>query len=85
MQAFNYDLIKELICCPKTHAPLVFIGEALVCCDPEVRLRYPIVDGFPVLLVDEATALSSDEWAAIMREHGRDPVTGDPQAETVSR
>lgn len=77
MQAFNYDAIKDLICCPKTHAALVFTGSELVSCDPEARLRYPIVDGFPVLLVDEATTLSATEWGEVMRQNRRDPATGE--------
>jgi uncharacterized protein YbaR (Trm112 family) len=84
MQTFNYDAIKDLICCPKTRAPLVYSGRALVSCDPHSRLQYPIVDGFPILLVDEATALSSDDWAAIMSQAGHDSVTGEKQDDSAS-
>ena len=76
MSTFNYDAVKDMICCPKTKADLVFTGEALVSCDPDSRLRYPIVDGFPVLLIDEARELPSEEWAAIMTKSGRDAATG---------
>jgi uncharacterized protein len=76
MSAFDYDSVKDLLCCPKTRAELVFTGEALVSCDADCRLMYPIVDGFPVLLVDEATALTPAEWGGVMARHGRDPVTG---------
>ncbi|MBA3314181.1 MAG: hypothetical protein M3552_08660 [Planctomycetota bacterium] len=85
MQTFNYDAVKDLIRCPKTRAPLVYTGNALVCCDPEARLRYPIVDGFPILLVDEATALSREEWATIMSEGGHDPVTGEKSETPASK
>ena len=73
---FNYEAIRDLLCCPKSRAELVFTGEALVSCDAETRLRYPIVDGFPVLLVDEARELPLVEWSAVMQRGGRDPVTG---------
>lgn len=76
MAQFNYEAVKDLICCPKTRAGLVYTGDALICCDPGARLRYPIVDGFPVLLVDEATTLSVSEWSSVMTASGRDPVTG---------
>lgn len=76
MTTFNYDAVKDLLRCPKTRAELVYTGDALVCCDPAARLRYPIVDGFPVLLIDEAGTLSASEWSAVMRDAGRDPVTG---------
>jgi uncharacterized protein YbaR (Trm112 family) len=77
MPTFNYDAVKDLLRCPKTRAELVYTGQALVCCDPGARLSYPIVDGFPVLLIDEAAALSMSEWSAVMKNAGRDPVTGD--------
>jgi uncharacterized protein len=77
MATFNYDAVKDFIRCPKTRAELVFTGDALVSCDPDTRLRYPIVDGFPVLLVDEATPLAASDWASVMRHSHRDPVTGE--------
>lgn len=76
MPSFNYDAVKNLICCPKTRAELAFTGDSLVCCDPDARLRYPIKDGLPILLIDEATALPPAEWSAAMKSAGRDPVTG---------
>jgi uncharacterized protein YbaR (Trm112 family) len=77
MQSFNYDAVKDLVRCPKTRAPLVFTGEALVSCDPETRLSYPIVDGFPILLIEEATPLPHEEWSGIMSRCGFDPATGE--------
>ena len=79
MHTFNYDAVKDLLRCPRTQAELVFTGAALVSCDPDTRLRYPIVDGFPVMLADEAVALSPDEWASVMGEAGRDRLTGEPE------
>ncbi len=55
--------------CPKSHEPLVYFpnGEsgtdaagAFYLC-PASRLRYPVVDGVPVFLVEEATELGSSE------------------------
>jgi uncharacterized protein len=77
MSKFNYEAVKDLLRCPKSRAELVYAGESLIGCDPDTRLKYPIVDGFPVLLIDEATVLSPTEWAAAMKRGGRDPVTGD--------
>ena len=76
MQAFKYEAVKDLICCPKSHARLACNGDALVSCDPETRLSYPIVDGFPILLVEEATVLPLEEWSGIMSRCGFDPATG---------
>lgn len=76
MENFNYEAVRDLLRCPKTHAELAYTGDALVSCDPDARLRYPIVDGFPVLLIDEATELPALEWSSLMTACGRDPVTG---------
>lgn len=84
MQPFNYEAVKDLIRCPKTQAPLVFTGEALVSCDPETRLSYPIVDGFPILLVEEATPLPQDEWSGIMSHCGFDPAAGQEREHRAS-
>ena len=78
MATFNYDAVKDLLRCPKTRAELAYTGDALVSCDPDARLRYPITDGFPVLLIDEATTRSDSEWAAVMKNASRDPLTGQP-------
>ena len=45
------DLLKMLVC-PKSKAPLKQVGEELIC--EESQLAYPIEDGIPVLLVEEA-------------------------------
>jgi uncharacterized protein YbaR (Trm112 family) len=68
---FEFESSKEFLRCPASLAELVRHGERLVCVDPDVRLSYPIKDGIPILLKDEATELGVDEWQAIMRESGR--------------
>ena len=70
------DALVEVLVCPKSKQPLIYFprGEAdrdeaegfLLC--PASRLRYPIHDGVPVMLVDEATAL---EPAAVEALIGR--------------
>jgi uncharacterized protein YbaR (Trm112 family) len=49
--------LLEILACPKCHAPLRedAAASALACTDPECGLVYPVRDGIPVLLIDEAT------------------------------
>ncbi|MBW8805594.1 MAG: Trm112 family protein [Catenulisporales bacterium] len=49
--------LLEILACPKCHAPLREDAEvpALACTNPECALVYPVRDGIPVLLIDEAT------------------------------
>ena len=61
------DALVEVLVCPKSKQPLIYFprGEAdrdeaegfLLC--PASRLRYPIQDGVPVMLIDEAVALDA--------------------------
>ena len=74
--SFDPRHLQDIIACPKTKAKLVCDGDFLVSVDPATRLRYPIQDGIPVMLVDEATEVPQQEWAEIMNRHNRDSETG---------
>ena len=50
------DLLKMLVC-PQSKAPLELVGEELVC--EKSMLAYPIIDGIPILLVEDARKLES--------------------------
>ena len=48
--------LLEILVCPLTRSKLRVEGEYLVAEKPEgAGLRYPIRDGIPILLIDEAT------------------------------
>ncbi|MDC0430086.1 Trm112 family protein [Candidatus Thioglobus sp.] len=50
------EALLKLLVCPKSKAPLIQVGEELIC---EVSgLAYPINDGIPVLLEEEARKLN---------------------------
>lgn len=52
MTALDPKLV-EILACPKPdHAPVSQVGDELVC--SECGARYPIRDGIPIMLVDEA-------------------------------
>ncbi len=74
--SFNPQLLDGLLVCTKSKARLVQDGSRLVSSDPACRLAYDIRDGIPIMLVDEATELPTDEWRQVMQKHGRDPATG---------
>lgn len=79
--AFDFSELEDILVCPKSKSNLVLDKQSLVSVDPETRLRYPIRDDIPIMLVDEATELSQQEWSDIMQSHGRDPLTGQPGGE----
>ena len=49
--------LLEILVCPKCKGPLEYRAEedALICLRD--KLRYPIRDGIPIMLIDEATPI----------------------------
>jgi len=54
MQELDKHLL-EILACPKCKSPVRQEADTLVCQKPECSLSYPIRDGIPVMLVDQAT------------------------------
>jgi uncharacterized protein len=48
--------LLEILACPKCKEPVRLDepGQRLICVSPTCGLRYPIRDGIPVMLIDEA-------------------------------
>ena len=46
--------LLEILACPKCKADVKLEGEKIICTNPQCGLRYPIRDGIPVMLIDEA-------------------------------
>ena len=53
--------LLELLVCPVTKGPLIFDEKAQELISRSARLAYPIRDGIPVMLEDEARELSESE------------------------
>jgi uncharacterized protein YbaR (Trm112 family) len=56
--------LLELLVCPVTKGPLEFNRDTQELLSRSARLAYPIRDGIPVLLENEARPLSDDELEA---------------------
>jgi uncharacterized protein len=55
--------LLEILVCPLTKAPLRYDREAQELISAEAGLAYPIRDGIPIMLVDEARTLDEAEKA----------------------
>jgi len=53
--------LLEILACPVTKGPLIYDKAKQELVSKSARLAYPIRDGVPVMLEEEARALSSDE------------------------
>lgn len=56
-------LLLELLVCPQTKKTLVYNEESQELVSPAAGLAYPIRDGVPIMLVDEARELDDSERA----------------------
>ena len=64
---FNFEAVSDILACPQCHGQLIYVDDALVCGQKEHRLKFPVVDGIPRLLVDEATELTQEEWESFQQ------------------
>jgi len=55
--------LLEILVCPLTKGPLEYDREAGELISRKAGLAYPIRDGIPIMLVDEARPLRDDEAA----------------------
>lgn len=49
--------LLEILVCPLTKGPLTYDAEAQELISKQAKLAYPIRDGIPIMLVDEARSL----------------------------
>ena len=57
--------LLEILVCPKTKGPLVYNKDAHELLSKKAGLAYPIRDGVPIMLIDEARSLNDDEIAQL--------------------
>jgi uncharacterized protein YbaR (Trm112 family) len=60
--------LLEILVCPVTKGPLIHDRERQELISRSARLAYPIRDGIPVLLEDEARKLTPEESEALARK-----------------
>ena len=53
--------LLDILVCPVTKGPLIYDKDKQELISKSARLAYPIRDGIPVMLEDEARTLSSEE------------------------
>lgn len=57
--------LLEILVCPQTRGPLVYDRKSSELLSKKARLAYPVRDGVPIMLVDEARSLSDEELRAL--------------------
>jgi len=70
--------LLDILVCPVTKGPLIYDKANDELISLSARLAYPIRDGIPVMLEDEARSLNEEEYAAWRKKHPAD--TGEAPA-----
>lgn len=55
------EQLLEILVCPVTKGPLIYDKERQELISVAARLAYPVRDGIPVMLEEEARAISEEE------------------------
>jgi uncharacterized protein len=58
--------LLEILACPQDKGPLLYFADEDALYNPRLRRRYPITDGIPIMLVDEAETVDDAEHARLV-------------------
>lgn len=64
---FDFEAVRDILACPQCRGELICVGDFLICNSEEHRLKFPITDGIPRLLMEESSAVSEEEWEDFSR------------------
>lgn len=62
--------LLQILVCPVTKGPLIYDKKANELISKSARLAYPIRDGIPVMLEDEARRLTEQELELYKKDEG---------------
>jgi len=73
-------LLIDVLACPDDKGPLLYFADEDVLFNPRLHRTYPVRDGIPVMLIDEATTVDTAEDARLVAkaEAGGAVTTGSP-------
>ena len=67
--------LLALLACPEDKGPLLYFADEDTLYNPRLRRRYRIVDGIPVMLVDESETLDEHEHARLLAKADAEGIT----------
>jgi uncharacterized protein len=66
--------LLEILACPEDKGPLLYFPDEHALYNPRLQRRYPVRDGIPVMLIDEATTVDDDEHERLLAKAEADGV-----------
>ena len=58
--------LLAVLACPEDKGPLLYFGDEGGLYNPRLKRRYLITDGIPIMLIDEAEAVTAEDHTALM-------------------
>jgi uncharacterized protein YbaR (Trm112 family) len=74
-------MLLDILACPEDKGPLYYLEDEDALYNPRLKRRYPIRNGIPVMLVDEAEQVTDAEHERItakVQEQGLKPTFEQP-------
>lgn len=59
--------LLQILACPEDKGPLFYVESESILYNPRLKRSYPVVDGIPVMLIQEASAVSEQEHARLQQ------------------
>lgn len=53
--------LLEILACPEDKGTLLYVAAEDVLYNPRLRRAYPVIDGIPVMLIEESRSVDDDE------------------------
>jgi uncharacterized protein YbaR (Trm112 family) len=67
--------LLEILACPKDKGPLLYFPDEESLYNPRLKMRYRITDDIPIMLIDEAETVDSDEDRRLLAKAEADGIT----------
>ena len=72
--------LLEILACPEDKGPLLYFADEQALYNPRLKRRYPVREGIPVMLIDEAVSVDDEEDRRLVAKaeaEGIHPTFGD--------
>ncbi|MEO7836689.1 MAG: Trm112 family protein [Acidimicrobiales bacterium] len=66
--------LLEILACPEDKGPLLYFVDEASLYNPRLKRRYAIRDGIPIMLIDEAETVGTDEHQRLLGKAEADGV-----------
>jgi uncharacterized protein YbaR (Trm112 family) len=66
--------LLEILACPDDKGPLLYFADEDSLYNPRLKRRYPVRDGIPVMLVDEAETVDDAEHERLLAKAAADGI-----------